>query len=93
MVASVDKFTAVKMYNKVQHYWSEEKKAFVAERNAAKTKEERDKILANTLVNLYEAAKPEIFELRWQNPKFAPILLSTAFLTTRSTMKRFPARS
>ncbi len=44
MVVSVDKFTAVKMYDKVQHYWAEEKKALVAERNAAKTKEERDRI-------------------------------------------------
>lgn len=44
MVVSVDKFTAVKMYDKVQHYWAEEKKALVAERNTAKTKEERDRI-------------------------------------------------
>ena len=43
MVVSVDKYTAVNMYNKVQHYWAEEKKAIMAERNAAKTKEERDK--------------------------------------------------
>ncbi len=33
MVVSVDKFTAVRMYDKVQHYWTEEKKALVAERN------------------------------------------------------------
>lgn len=46
MVVSVDKFTAVKMYDKVQHYWAEEKKAFVAERNIASTKEERDRITA-----------------------------------------------
>ena len=46
MVVSVDKFTAVKMYDKVQHYWAEEKKALVAERNAAKTKEDQDKITA-----------------------------------------------
>ena len=44
MVVSVDKFTAVKMYDKVQYYWAEEKKALVAERNTAKTKEERDHI-------------------------------------------------
>lgn len=44
MVVSVDKFTAVKMYDKVQHYWTEEKKALVAERNTAKTKEDRDRI-------------------------------------------------
>ncbi len=46
MVVSVDKYTAVTMYNKVQHYWAEEKKAIIAERNAAATKEERDKLSA-----------------------------------------------
>lgn len=46
MVVSVDKYTAVKMYDKVQHYWSEEKKKLVAERNKAATKEERDQISA-----------------------------------------------
>ena len=46
MVVSVDKFTAVKMYDKVQHYWGEEKKSLVEERNHAKTKEERDKLTA-----------------------------------------------
>ena len=44
MVVSVDKFTAVKMYDKVQYYWAEEKKSLVAERNKATTKEERDRI-------------------------------------------------
>lgn len=46
MVVSVDKYTAVTMYNKVQHYWAEEKKSIIAERNAAKTKDERDKLTA-----------------------------------------------
>ena len=46
MVVSVDKYTAVKMYDKVQHYWSEEKKKLVAERNKSATKEERDQISA-----------------------------------------------
>lgn len=46
MVVSVDKFTAVKMYDKVQHYWAEEKKVLVKERNSAKTKEERDRFTA-----------------------------------------------
>jgi len=46
MVVSVDKYTAVKMYDKVQHYWGEEKKALIKERNAAKTKEERDELTA-----------------------------------------------
>lgn len=44
MVVSVDKYTAVTMYNKVQHYWAEEKKAIIAERNAARTKENRNKL-------------------------------------------------
>ncbi len=46
MVVSVDKYTAVTMYNKVQHYWAEEKKAVIAERNTAKSGEERDKLTA-----------------------------------------------
>lgn len=44
MVVSVDKFTAVKMYDKVQHYWAIEKQNVIKERNSAKTKEERDKL-------------------------------------------------
>ena len=44
LVVSVDKFTAVKMYYKVQRYWEEEKKKLIVERNQAQTKEERDKI-------------------------------------------------
>ena len=44
MVVSVDKFTAVTMYNKVQHYWAEEKKAVVAERNSADSKEKREEL-------------------------------------------------
>ncbi len=44
MVVSVDKYTAVKMYNKVQYYWEEEKKELIRQRNKAKTKEERDKL-------------------------------------------------
>lgn len=44
MVVSVDKFTAVTMYNKVQHYWTEEKKNIIAERNAADSKEKRDEL-------------------------------------------------
>ncbi len=41
LVVSVDKYTAVKMYDKVKHYWQEEIKALVQERNKATTKEER----------------------------------------------------
>lgn len=44
MVVSVDKFTAVKMYDKVQRYWAEEKKAIIKERNQAKTPEERERL-------------------------------------------------
>ncbi|MCR5802643.1 MAG: type I restriction endonuclease subunit R [Clostridia bacterium] len=44
MVVSVDKFTAVKMYDKVQHYWNIEKQQITKERNSAKTKEERDEL-------------------------------------------------
>ena len=46
MVVSVDKYTTVKMYEKVQHYWAEEKKALIKERNEASTKEERDRLTA-----------------------------------------------
>lgn len=46
MVVSVDKFTAVKMYDKVQHYWKEEKKSLTIERNNVKTKEDYDRITA-----------------------------------------------
>jgi len=46
MVVSVDKFTAVKMYDKVQHYWKEEKKSLIIERNNVATKEERDRLTA-----------------------------------------------
>ena len=44
MVVSVDKFTAVKMYDKVQHYWSIEKQNIMKERNTAATKEKRDEL-------------------------------------------------
>ena len=41
MVVSVDKYTAVRIYDKVKHYLPEEKKKLVEERNHAKTEEER----------------------------------------------------
>lgn len=44
MVVSVDKYTAVRMYEKVQHYWQIEKQKIMQERNAAATKEERDRL-------------------------------------------------
>jgi type I restriction enzyme R subunit len=46
MVVSVDKFTAVKMYDKVQHYWKEEIKAIIQERNEAQSEEDRNKLTA-----------------------------------------------
>lgn len=46
MVVSVDKYTTVKMYDKVQRYWAEEKKALIKERNQAKTQEECDELTA-----------------------------------------------
>lgn len=44
MVVSVDKFTAVKMYEKVQHYWQQEKKAIQKERNAATDPLEKERL-------------------------------------------------
>ena len=46
MVVSVDKYTAVKMYDKVKHYWDEEMKAIVKQRNEATDQEKRDKLTA-----------------------------------------------
>lgn len=34
---------------------------------------EKFKVILNTLTNLYEASKPEIFEKNWSNEKFAPL--------------------
>lgn len=44
MVVSVDKYTAVKMYDKVKHYWGEEIKDLTKERNEAPTKEKREEL-------------------------------------------------
>ena len=44
MVISVDKYTTVKMYDKVQHYWAEERKEIVKQRNDAKSEEERKRL-------------------------------------------------
>lgn len=46
MVVSVDKYTAVKMYDLVQHYWGIEKTEIMKERNTAPSKEERDRLSA-----------------------------------------------
>ena len=34
---------------------------------------EKFKVLSNTLANLYEASKPEVFELHWKNKKYGAI--------------------
>ena len=44
MVISVDKFTAVKMYDKVQHYWQEEKKDLIKERNTEQDPKKRQEL-------------------------------------------------
>ncbi len=78
MVVSVDKFTAVKMYDKVQHYWAEEKKTLVAERNNASTKEERDKITA--IINYMDTVEMAVIisEDADEDKKFADQGLSIA---------------
>lgn len=35
---------------------------------------EKFKVILNTLINLYEASKPEIFEKNWANEKFPPMV-------------------
>lgn len=35
---------------------------------------EKFKVILNSLTNLYEASKPEIFEKHWNNDKFAPLV-------------------
>lgn len=78
MVVAVDKFTAVKMYDKVQHYWAEEKKTLVAERNNASTKEERDKITA--IINYMDTVEMAVIisEDADEDKKFADQGLSVA---------------
>lgn len=44
MVVSVDKFTTVRMYNKVKHYWEIEKRNIIEERNKADNKEDVDRL-------------------------------------------------
>jgi len=40
---------------------------------------EKFKVILNTLTNLYEASKPEIFEKNWSNNKFAPLVYLHGF--------------
>lgn len=44
MVISVDKFTTVRMYDKVQHYWDQKLKELMRKRSAASSKQEREKL-------------------------------------------------
>lgn len=44
MVVSVDKYTAVKMYDKVQHYWAIEKTKIIQERNTVDSEEKRKEL-------------------------------------------------
>ncbi len=44
MVVSVDKYTAVKMYDKVQHYWAIEKQDIIKERNQTSDADERKRL-------------------------------------------------
>ncbi|KRG10723.1 deoxyribonuclease [Virgibacillus soli] len=44
MVVSVDKFTAVRMYDKVQYYWNEKLKDLYQERSNARSREDRERI-------------------------------------------------
>lgn len=50
MVVSVDKFTAVKMYEKIQHYWNLEKQVIIKERNTANSREKRDELLESLTI-------------------------------------------
>lgn len=44
MVISVDKFTTVRMYDKVQHYWNQKLKELVQERSHVSSEEERNRL-------------------------------------------------
>lgn len=44
IVVCVDKYTAVKMYDLVKHYWDEEKQSLIIERNNAKSDEEYNRL-------------------------------------------------
>lgn len=44
MVISVDKFTTVRMYDKVQYYWDQKLKELIQKRSHVSSKEERDKL-------------------------------------------------
>ena len=39
------------------------------------------KVITNLMFNIYEASKPEIFEIKWKNDKFAPLLYLNGLFT------------
>lgn len=71
MVVSVDKYTAVKMYDKVQHYWGIEKQKIIKERNTAPTKERRDEL--TKILSYMESVEMAVIisEEADENQKFA----------------------
>jgi len=73
MVVSVDKFTAVKMYDKVQYYWQEEIKDLIKERNTADTKEKRDEL--TNIINYMNSTEMAVIvsEENGENEKFSAL--------------------
>ncbi len=73
MVVSVDKFTAVKMYDKVQYYWQEEIKELIKERNTADTKEKRDEL--TNIINYMNSTEMAVVisEENGEDEKFAAL--------------------
>lgn len=58
-VGSLDKLNTIR-----QQY------AKIVEKDDVKNK---FRVLSNTMINLYEASKPEVFEMHWENTKFAAL--------------------
>ena len=78
MVVSVDKYTTVRMYDKVQHYWGIEKQKIMQERNAADTKEKRDEL--TRILNYQNTVEMAVIisEEADENEKFAKQNLNIA---------------
>lgn len=83
MVISVDKYTTMKMYNKVQHYWQQEKQSLIVERNNAGSKEERDKL--TKIINYMNKVEMAVVvsEEADEVDKFAKVGLDISFHRTR----------
>lgn len=56
MVVSVDRFTAIKMYDKVQYYWEEKLKILYIERSNARSGIEKNKINKKNYMKSIEMA-------------------------------------